>query len=315
MGLDGVGGTGLAVAAIRARESARPDRLFDDPLAAAFAALRTAGTAPGSEPGTAAGDEPGEPGGRHAAALRAWVVARTVFLDDMLGQACAAGARQVVLLGAGFDARAFRLPWPAGVRCYELDTPDVLGVKAQVLAAQQARPGCERIPVPCDLRADWSAGLAGAGFDPGQAGRLDRRGPARLPGPGRGRRADPGNHPAVRAGQLAGPDVPQPGSRGGRWLARAGPAPLGGPGRPGRVAGGARLVGDAGRRPRGARRARPGPAPPRRAGLAAGLAGQRPPGAGGRGCRDHRFAPGPESSPPNAPCRRTDHASPAAGRG
>ncbi len=164
MALDGVGGTGLAVAAIRARESARPDRLFDDPLAAAFAELRTAGTAPGGEPAAAAGNEPGEPGGRHAAALRAWVVARTVFLDEMLNQACADGARQVVLLGAGFDARAFRLPWPPGVRCFELDTPGVLGVKEQVLNAQQARPGCERIPVPCDLRADWPARLAAARF-------------------------------------------------------------------------------------------------------------------------------------------------------
>ncbi len=169
MALDGVGGTGLAVAAIRARESARPDRLFNDPLAAAFAELRTAGTAPGGEPAAAAGNEPGEPGGRHAAALRAWVVARTVFLDEMLNQACADGARQVVLLGAGFDARAFRLPWPPGVRCFELDTPGVLGVKEQVLNAQQARPGCERIPVPCDLRADWPAPLAAAGFD--RAGR------------------------------------------------------------------------------------------------------------------------------------------------
>ena len=163
--LDGVGGTGLAVAAIRARESARPDRLFDDPLAAAFAELRTAGTTPGSGPGATAGDEPGGP---RAAALRAWVVARTVFLDEMLSEACAAGARQVVLLGAGFDARAFRLPWPPGMRCFELDSPDVLAVKEQVLAAQQARPGCERIPVPGDLRADWPAGLAAAGFDPGR---------------------------------------------------------------------------------------------------------------------------------------------------
>ncbi len=168
MALDGVGGTGLAVAAIRARESARPDRLFDDPLAAAFAELRNAGTTPGGEPAAAAGNEPGEPGGQRAAALRAWVVARTVFLDEMLNQACADGARQVVLLGAGFDARAFRLRWPPGVRCFELDTPDVLGVKEQVVAAQQARPGCERIPVPCDLRADWPARLAAASFDPGR---------------------------------------------------------------------------------------------------------------------------------------------------
>ncbi len=59
--LDGVGGTGLAVAAVRAQETARPDRLFADPLAATFAA------AGGLGPDAA-------PGGRRAAALRVWVV-------------------------------------------------------------------------------------------------------------------------------------------------------------------------------------------------------------------------------------------------
>jgi methyltransferase (TIGR00027 family) len=150
--LAGVGGTGLAVAVIRAQESARPDRLFDDPLAAAFAELRPPGA--------------GEPGGPHAAALRAWVVARTVFLDDLLISACAEGARQVVLLGAGFDARAFRLRWPDGVRCFELDTPDVLASKERVVAAHRARPRCARLLVPADLRGDWPAQLTAADFDP-----------------------------------------------------------------------------------------------------------------------------------------------------
>ncbi len=36
--LQGVAATALAVAAIRAEETARPDRLFADPLAAAFVA-------------------------------------------------------------------------------------------------------------------------------------------------------------------------------------------------------------------------------------------------------------------------------------
>jgi O-methyltransferase involved in polyketide biosynthesis len=102
--LDGVGGTGLAVAAVRAQETARPDRLFADPLAATFAA------AGGLDP-----DSP--PGGRRAAALRVWVVGRTVFLDELLAEASQDGCRQVVLLGAGFDTSAFRLPWPPGTRC------------------------------------------------------------------------------------------------------------------------------------------------------------------------------------------------------
>lgn len=153
--LEGVGGTGLAVAAIRAAETARPDRLFADPLAGAFVAASGWSSAR-------------PPGDRRAAALKTWVVARTVFLDELLVSAGQDGCRQVVLLGAGFDARAFRLPWPPGVRCFELDTADVLDRKAQVLTAEQAVAGCERIPVACDLRADWSAALLAAGLRPGQ---------------------------------------------------------------------------------------------------------------------------------------------------
>ena len=151
--LAGVGGTGLTIAAIRAFETARADRLFADPLAATFA------EAGGLDPDSA-------PGGRRGVALRVWVVARTLFLDDLLAEAGQQGCRQVVLLGAGFDARAYRLPWPPGTRCFEVDTPDVLGPKDQVLAAEHAVPGCERLVVPCDLRDDWPAALRGAGLDP-----------------------------------------------------------------------------------------------------------------------------------------------------
>ena len=153
--LEGVGRTGLTVAAVRAQETARPDRLFADPLAATFAA------AGGLDP-----DSP--PGGRRAAALRVWVVGRTVFLDDLLAEASGRGCRQVVLLGAGFDARAFRLRWPPGTRCFEVDTPGVLGPKDEVLAEAHAAPACDRIVVPCDLRDDWPAALRGAGLDPAQ---------------------------------------------------------------------------------------------------------------------------------------------------
>jgi methyltransferase (TIGR00027 family) len=152
--LAGVGGTGLTVAGIRAAETERADRLFADPLAGAFVA--------------AAGSPPSQATGRQAAALRLWVVARTVFLDELVMAACVDGVRQVVLLGAGFDTRAFRLPWPPGVRCFELDTPDVLDSKDRVLAAQHAVPGCERIIVPGDLRDDWPAALRAAGLRPEQ---------------------------------------------------------------------------------------------------------------------------------------------------
>jgi len=152
--LAAVGGTGLTIAGIRAAETKRADRLFADPLAGAFVA--------------AAGSPPSQATGRQAAALRLWVVARTVFLDELLMAACADGVRQVVLLGAGFDTRAFRLPWPPGVRCFELDTPDVLDSKQQVLTAQHAVSTCERLTVPGDLRGDWPAALRAAGLRPGE---------------------------------------------------------------------------------------------------------------------------------------------------
>jgi methyltransferase (TIGR00027 family) len=92
--LEGVSGTGLTVAGIRAEETARPDRLFADPLAAAFVA--------------ATGSPRSRATSRQAAALRLWIVARTVFLDELITGACADGVRQAVRLGAGFDTRASR---------------------------------------------------------------------------------------------------------------------------------------------------------------------------------------------------------------
>jgi methyltransferase (TIGR00027 family) len=155
----GVGRTALGVARIRAAESARPDRLFDDPLAAAFAAAAPADQAPvdGLPPG---------PAGTPVSRLGFHVVIRTRFYDDYLLGAVAAGCRQVVLVAAGLDCRAFRLDWPDGVSLFELDQPEVLEFKQAVLAGRGARPRARRRTVPVDLRGDWPARLTAAGFDP-----------------------------------------------------------------------------------------------------------------------------------------------------
>ncbi|MBP2704197.1 class I SAM-dependent methyltransferase [Microbispora sp. RL4-1S] len=147
---------------MRAIETAREQPLFRDPLALAFA--------------TAGGIDPGTPPSPHAdeAARRRWlgvafsIVIRTKFLDDLLDQAVASGVRQVVLLGAGMDSRAFRMDWPAGTRLFEIDTAEPLGFKASVLRQERAVPRCERITVPVDLREDWPGALAAAGHDPAQ---------------------------------------------------------------------------------------------------------------------------------------------------
>lgn len=161
----GVGRTALGVARLRAAESARPDRLFDDPLATAFAAAAPDDSepdaAPDSRPAESSGPA-GIPGGR----LGFHVVIRTRFYDDYLLAAAAAGCRQVVLVAAGLDCRAFRLDWPDGLRLYELDQPDVLDFKETVIGGQGAQPRCQRRAIPVDLRGDWPVRLTEAGFDP-----------------------------------------------------------------------------------------------------------------------------------------------------
>jgi O-methyltransferase involved in polyketide biosynthesis len=63
---------------------------------------------------------------------------RTRFFDDYLREALGSGIRQVVVLGAGLDARAFRLAVPRDVHWFELDLPDVLAFKQAVLDRQAA---------------------------------------------------------------------------------------------------------------------------------------------------------------------------------
>lgn len=94
------------------------------------------------------------------------IAIRTRYYDSYLFTACATGCRQVVLLAAGLDTRAFRLVWPDGVRIFELDLPGLFAFKEPVLAEQAAVPSCERRVVPADLRQDWPARLTAAGFDP-----------------------------------------------------------------------------------------------------------------------------------------------------
>jgi methyltransferase (TIGR00027 family) len=150
----GVGGTAIGVAAARAVESARPDRLFDDPLAGAFVA------AADWRPWVLSDERQRA----LVATLATWVVVRTRFIDDVLLDSAADGCRQMVLLGAGLDTRAFRLDWPDGTRLFELDTAAVLDFKDRVLSEQGAEPRCERIVVRADLRENWPAALRAAGF-------------------------------------------------------------------------------------------------------------------------------------------------------
>lgn len=104
--------------AIRAKEADRDDALFCDPFADKLA---------------------GEDGRRmlaaaiaHSGAESTWqIVVRTRFWNEALLRT---GLTQAVILAAGMDARAYRLPWPEHTTVYEVDQPAVIAAKAELLA-------------------------------------------------------------------------------------------------------------------------------------------------------------------------------------
>lgn len=133
--------TALAMALFRALETARPasTRLLDDAFAATvlpplgrmtvtLARSRLLGSA------IAALVDRRWPGARTSG------IARTRLIDDWLTAAVHGRARQVVILGAGFDSRAWRLPALAGVPVFELDHPATSQQKRQRLIAAGLDP-------------------------------------------------------------------------------------------------------------------------------------------------------------------------------
>ena len=87
---------------------------------------------------------------------------RVRYFDDLVVSR-AGYVRQVVLLGAGLDTRAFRLDLPAGLDWYEVDRHEVLTAKEDVLAG--CVPRCRRHVVAGDVGGDWDSALLRAGFD------------------------------------------------------------------------------------------------------------------------------------------------------
>lgn len=127
-GVDGgVGLTALLVAAARAIETHRHDSLAQDAYAEHFvrAAPACADWPVRIEQVPAGDDDP--LWGRFAR----YFGLRTRVLDDFLLRSVRTNARQVVLLGAGLDTRAFRLEWPSGVAVFEIDRAGVLAFKSR----------------------------------------------------------------------------------------------------------------------------------------------------------------------------------------
>jgi methyltransferase (TIGR00027 family) len=99
--------------------------------------------------------------------VRTSVVARTRLIDAAIADAFREPIEQLVVLGAGFDSRAYRLPCLAGVAVFEVDHPDTQAAKRRALERARAA-SVERVRfVASDFaRGDLASKLAAAGYRP-----------------------------------------------------------------------------------------------------------------------------------------------------
>jgi methyltransferase (TIGR00027 family) len=159
-----VADTAFAIAVVRAEETDRPEaeRLFDDPYAHLFAA---------------AGQHVAEATQRFIdlPLFRDGVRLRTRFIDDFVRESLATGLSQMVILGAGFDARGLRMReiTERRVSVFEVDTQAQLERKRSVLKnAGVKRPaGLAYVPFEfhaLDLSIHLTPSLEGKGFRPGE---------------------------------------------------------------------------------------------------------------------------------------------------
>jgi methyltransferase (TIGR00027 family) len=159
--------TAQHVALFRALESVRRGpRLFTDPYATAalgpaYRLVVALARLSGRRHHVERYIDNGWPGGPRASA-----VVRTRLIDDLLGEALADGARQLVLLGAGYDSRAFRLPAAGAVTVFEVDHPATQALKRRLV--DRRVPADQRAHVrfvPVDLaHEDLSTALRQAGW-------------------------------------------------------------------------------------------------------------------------------------------------------
>jgi methyltransferase (TIGR00027 family) len=161
-----VGATATMVAAARAAASKREHPVINDPFAEPL--VRAVGLDVFNRVAAGELDDAGVDGGVGFPRMIDTFAARARFFDDYFAEATDAGLRQVVIVAAGLDSRAYRLSWPAGTTVYEIDQPEVIEFKTSTLSKIGAAPTAEHRSVGIDLREDWPAALRGAGFESAQ---------------------------------------------------------------------------------------------------------------------------------------------------
>ncbi len=153
-------------ALFRALESSLPEnrRLFEDPLAQSFLTWPLALVArlafiPGLRQFLPWYIDHRWPG------VRSSVVARTRLIDDAITASLAEHTDQLVILGAGFDSRAYRLPGLRRTTVFEVDRPDTQATKRRVLErALPAPPKHVRFVASDFNQGDLESAMAAAGY-------------------------------------------------------------------------------------------------------------------------------------------------------
>lgn len=107
----------------------------------------------------------------HIPGLSLWIVymqVRTRLLDDAIRAFVAAGGRQILLLGAGYDSRALRMPELAGARVFEIDHPATQHHKRAVLDRLGVASPAHYLAWDFETQPmdDLPGALADAGHDP-----------------------------------------------------------------------------------------------------------------------------------------------------
>lgn len=130
-----VSDTALWVAIYRAMESERSDAIFRDPYARRLGGAR----------GEAIVRE--MPNG----AAMSWpMIVRTAVMDEIVTRCVREGAKTVLNLAAGLDARPYRMDLPASLRWIHVDMPEILAYFREQMAGET--PRCRLEFVAADLR-------------------------------------------------------------------------------------------------------------------------------------------------------------------
>lgn len=135
-------------------------RVFEDPIAVKII---------GTEPAAKIISAPEHYQTLAATVVRAFLVARSCYVETALAAALQRGVRQVVILGAGLDTFPYRNPLPAEVlRVFEVDHPSTQAWKREKLAAAGIAIPASLGFVPLDFKHEsLESQLLAAGFKPG----------------------------------------------------------------------------------------------------------------------------------------------------